>query len=61
MSLRFKTATGENRFPHLLNGSGTALARVFVALLETHQQADGTVLVPEALRGYLRCDKLTAG
>ena len=43
MNLRFKTETGENRFPHLLNGSGTALARLFVALVETYQQADGSV------------------
>ena len=39
MNLRFKSETGENRFPHLLNGSGTALARLFVALVETCQQA----------------------
>ena len=59
MSLRYKTATGENRFPHILNGSGTALARLFVALLETHQQADGSVLIPEPLRPYLGTDRLT--
>ena len=35
MNLRFKTEAGENRFPHILNGSGTALARLFVALVET--------------------------
>ena len=58
MNLRFKAETGENIFPHLLNGSGTALARLFVALLETHQQADGTVLIPEPLRPYLKTDRL---
>ncbi|MCX8157683.1 MAG: serine--tRNA ligase [Verrucomicrobiae bacterium] len=58
MNLRYKSQTGQNIFPHILNGSGTALARLFVALLETHQQADGTVLVPEALRGYLGQDRL---
>jgi seryl-tRNA synthetase len=58
MACRYKTATGENRFPHLLNGSGTALARLFVALLETHQQPDGTVLIPEPLRPYLHADRL---
>ncbi|HEY2329455.1 MAG TPA: serine--tRNA ligase, partial [Verrucomicrobiae bacterium] len=42
MNMRFKTETGENKFPHILNGSGTALARLFVALIETHQQADGS-------------------
>ena len=38
-----QTAAGENKFPHILNGSGTALARLFVALVETYQQADGSV------------------
>ena len=56
MNLRFKTETGENRFPHVLNGSGTALARLFVALIETHQQADGSVKIPEALQPYLKTD-----
>jgi seryl-tRNA synthetase len=60
MNLRFKTSTGDNRFPHLLNGSGTALARLFVALIETHQQADGTLLIPEPLRPYLRTDQIGA-
>src|SRR4029453_15424659 len=36
MNLRYKTDTGENKFPHMLNGSGTALARLFVAFVETH-------------------------
>ena len=58
MHLRFKSETGENLFPHLLNGSGTALARLFVALIETHQQADGSVLIPEPLRPYLKTDRL---
>jgi seryl-tRNA synthetase len=58
MNLRYKTATGENRFPHILNGSGTALARLFVALIETHQQADGSIRIPEPLRPYLRADHI---
>ena len=56
MNLRFKTETGENKSPHILNGSGTALARLFVALVETHQQPDGRIQVPEALRPYLKAD-----
>ena len=60
MNLRYKTETGENKFPHLLNGSGTALARLFVALIETHQQADGSVKIPEALQPYLKTDRITA-
>lgn len=58
MNLRFKAADGRNTFPHILNGSGTALARLYVALLETYQQADGSVVVPEPLRPYLRTDRL---
>ena len=53
MQLRYKDSEGRNRFCHTLNGSGTALPRLMVALLENYQREDGTVLVPEALRGYL--------
>ena len=60
MNLRFKTESGENKFPHILNGSGTALARLFVALLETYQQPDGSILIPEPLRPYLKADKIPA-
>jgi seryl-tRNA synthetase len=60
MNLRFKSDGGENKLPHILNGSGTALARLFVALIETHQQADGSVNIPEPLRPYLKADKITA-
>jgi seryl-tRNA synthetase len=60
MNLRYKTETGEIRLPHILNGSGTALARLFVALVETHQQPDGSILVPEPLRPYLKTERITA-
>jgi seryl-tRNA synthetase len=60
MNLRYKTQTGENRFPHLLNGSGTALARLFVALVETYQQADGSLLIPAALQPGLKAERITA-
>jgi seryl-tRNA synthetase len=60
MNLRFKTDAGENRFPHILNGSGTALARLFVALIETYQQADGSVVLPPALHPYLKAERITA-
>ena len=59
MNMRFKTETGENKLPHILNGSGTALARLFVALIETHQQEDGSVAVPEALRSYLKTERIS--
>ncbi len=60
MNLRFKTEAGENKFPHILNGSGTALARLFVALIETHQQPDGSITIPEPLRPYLKADNIPA-
>lgn len=60
MNLRFKTEDNRNRFPHILNGSGTALARLFVALIETHQQPDGSILIPEPLHPYLRADRIPA-
>lgn len=59
MNLRFKRDK-KNEFPHLLNGSGTALARLFVALVETHQQADGSIAIPEPLQPYLKADKIPA-
>ncbi len=58
MNLRYKTDAGENKFPHVLNGSGTALARLFVALIENCQTADGAVIIPEPLRPYVGTDKL---
>ncbi len=60
MSLRYKTESGENKFPHILNGSGTALARLFVALIETHQQADGSVSIPAALQPHLKAERIPA-
>ncbi len=60
MNLRFKDETGENRFPHVLNGSGTALARLFVALVETYQQVDGSILIPPALQPYLKSERIQA-
>ena len=53
MNLRYKNTEGKNIFCHTLNGSGVALPRLFIALLETYQQADGRVSVPPALQPYL--------
>ncbi|HEX8297046.1 MAG TPA: serine--tRNA ligase [Chthoniobacteraceae bacterium] len=58
MALRFKGEDGKNQFCHTLNGSGTALPRLYVALLETYQQADGTVRIPEILRAALGVDQI---
>ena len=52
MTLRFKDGEGKNRFCHTLNGSGVALPRLFVALIETYQQPDGSVKLPEILLPY---------
>jgi seryl-tRNA synthetase len=52
MNLRFKDAEGKNRFCHTLNGSGLALPRLFAALIETYQQADGSIAIPEKLRRH---------
>jgi seryl-tRNA synthetase len=60
MNVRYKSESGENKFPHILNGSGTALARLFVALVETYQQADGSITIPAALQPYLKTDRITA-
>ncbi len=49
---------GKNRFVHTLNGTAVATARAIVAILETHQQADGSVTMPEVLRPYLGFDSI---
>ena len=51
--IKFKDEDGKNRFVHTLNGSGLALPRVMISLIETYQQKDGSVLIPEVLRPYL--------
>ncbi|MFZ4409499.1 MAG: serine--tRNA ligase [Paracraurococcus sp.] len=54
MNARMKPAEGKsNVFVHTLNGSGVAVGRALIAVLETHQQADGSVLVPEVLRPWM--------
>ena len=58
MALRFKDENGKNQFCHTLNGSGTALARLYVALLENYQQADGSIALPEPLRSYFGAEKI---
>ncbi|MDQ8191743.1 serine--tRNA ligase [Roseibacillus persicicus] len=58
MKLRYKDADGKNNFCHTLNGSGTALPRLMVALLEQYQNPDGTITVPEPLRPYFGADTI---
>jgi seryl-tRNA synthetase len=58
MNLRFKDAAGKNRFCHTLNGSGTALPRLFAALIEANQLPDGSIRIPEALQPYFGGNRL---
>lgn len=59
MKLRYKSESGKNVFCHTLNGSGTALPRLYVALLETYQRADGSVVIPEALVPYFGSERIS--
>ena len=53
LQARYKNAQGKNELVHTLNGSGLAVGRTLVAVLENYQQADGSIRVPEALRPYM--------
>jgi seryl-tRNA synthetase len=54
MNARFRSKEGRNvRHVHTLNGSGVAVGRALIAVMETYQQADGSIAVPEALQGYM--------
>jgi seryl-tRNA synthetase len=56
MNTRFKDSQGRKGFVHTLNGSGLAVGRTLAAILENYQQKDGSVIVPEVLRDYLKAD-----
>jgi seryl-tRNA synthetase len=58
MHLRYKDRDGKNRFCHTLNGSGLALPRLFAALIETGQQKDGSVRIPEKLQLYFGANEI---
>jgi seryl-tRNA synthetase len=58
MQLRFKDRDGKNRFCHTLNGSGVALPRLYAALIESYQQPDGSVRIPEKLQPYFGAEKI---
>jgi seryl-tRNA synthetase len=53
MQTRFRNAQGKTELVHTLNGSGLAVGRAMVAVIENHQQADGSVHIPAALRPYI--------
>ena len=59
--IRFKPKTGgKSDFVHTLNGSGLAVGRTWIAVVENYQQADGSILVPEVLRPYMGIDRIPA-
>jgi seryl-tRNA synthetase len=57
-NLRFKGGKGKAEHLHTINGSGLAIGRTWVAIIENYQQEDGSVLVPEALRPYMNAEKI---
>ena len=59
-NIRFRRdAKSKPEFVHTLNGSGLAVGRTVAAVMENYQQADGSIVIPEALRKYMGCDKIT--
>jgi seryl-tRNA synthetase len=52
LMLRYKTKTSKTVFPHTLNGSGLAIDRLWAAVVENYQQADGTIKIPNELKKY---------
>jgi seryl-tRNA synthetase len=59
--IRFKPkAGGKSEFVHTLNGSGLAVGRTWIAVVENYQQADGSIVIPEALRPYMGIDRIPA-
>ncbi len=60
--IRFKPkGGGKSEFVHTLNGSGLAVGRTWIAIVENYQQADGSILIPEVLRPYMGIDRIPAG
>ena len=58
-NIRFRDGKNKPEFVHTLNGSGLAVGRTVAAILENYQQADGSVVIPEALRKYMGVEKIT--
>ncbi len=60
--IRFKPkAGGKSEFLHTLNGSGLAVGRTWIAIVENYQQADGSIVIPDVLRPYMGIDRIPAG
>ncbi len=58
-NIKYKTTDGENKYVHMLNASGLATSRLMVAILETYQNADGSLTVPNVLREFVGKDRIT--
>ena len=58
--IRCKPKAGKSEFVHTLNGSGLAVGRTWIAIAENYQQADGSIVVPEALRPYMGVERIPA-
>ena len=56
--IRFKSKGGKSEFVHTLNGSGLAVGRTWLAIVENYQQSDGSVVIPDALRTYMGADRI---
>jgi len=60
INIRFRDENGKLRFVHTMNGSGLALPRTVIAFLETYQQKDGSVVIPNVLQSYMGGIKVIA-
>jgi seryl-tRNA synthetase len=58
--IRYKPKTGKSEFVHTLNGSGLAVGRTWIAIVENYQQADGSIVIPEALIPYMDVERIGA-
>jgi seryl-tRNA synthetase len=58
MKARFRDDQGETQFVHTLNGSGVAVGRAMIAVLENGQQEDGSVRLPDVLHDYMKTDRI---
>jgi len=60
MDARYKAGEKDNRFVHTLNGTGIAIGRALIAIIENYQNKDGSITVPEVLRPYMGCEVIKA-
>jgi seryl-tRNA synthetase len=60
LNIKYRTKEGKNEYIHMLNGTAIVTSRVPIAILENFQQSDGSVVIPEVLRKWMRKDKITS-